>query len=62
MGANVEQGAIVGDECVLEENARISADVKVYPSRRRGRRAGEQVAHLGVARARVSSQVGVSAW
>ncbi len=30
-GSRVEEGAIIGDECVLEEEAIISAGVKVYP-------------------------------
>ena len=30
-GARVEEGAIIGDECVVEEEAFISAGVKVYP-------------------------------
>ena len=29
--ARIEEGAVVGDECVVEEEAFISADVKVYP-------------------------------
>src|SRR5450432_2817630 len=30
-GARIEEGAVVGDECVVEEEAYISAGVKVYP-------------------------------
>ncbi|BEP15960.1 mannose-1-phosphate guanyltransferase [Acidothermaceae bacterium B102] len=30
-GARVEEGAIIGDECVVEEEAFISAGVKIYP-------------------------------
>jgi mannose-1-phosphate guanylyltransferase/phosphomannomutase len=30
-GTRVEEGAIVGDECVIEAEAYISSDVKVYP-------------------------------
>ena len=30
-GARVEEGAIIGDECVVEEEAYLSAEVKVYP-------------------------------
>jgi mannose-1-phosphate guanylyltransferase/phosphomannomutase len=30
-GARVEEGAIVGDECVVEEDAYLSSGVKVYP-------------------------------
>jgi mannose-1-phosphate guanylyltransferase/phosphomannomutase len=30
-GARVEEGAIVGDECVIEEEALLSHDVKIYP-------------------------------
>ena len=30
-GARIEEGAIVGDECVIEAEAYVSSDVKVYP-------------------------------
>jgi mannose-1-phosphate guanylyltransferase / phosphomannomutase len=30
-GARIEEGAVVGDECVVEEEAYISSGVKVYP-------------------------------
>jgi mannose-1-phosphate guanylyltransferase / phosphomannomutase len=30
-GARIEEGAIIGDECVVEEEAYVSAGVKVYP-------------------------------
>ncbi|GAA2594358.1 mannose-1-phosphate guanyltransferase [Actinomadura fulvescens] len=30
-GARVEEGAVVGDECVIEAEAYVSSDVKVYP-------------------------------
>ncbi|HWG94251.1 MAG TPA: mannose-1-phosphate guanyltransferase, partial [Mycobacteriales bacterium] len=30
-GARIEEGAVVGDECVVEEEAFLSGDVKVYP-------------------------------
>jgi mannose-1-phosphate guanylyltransferase/phosphomannomutase len=30
-GARVEEGAVVGDECVVEEDAYLSSGVKVYP-------------------------------
>ena len=30
-GARVEEGAVIGDECVIEEEAIVSAGVKVYP-------------------------------
>ncbi len=30
-GARIEEGAVVGDECVIESEAYISSDVKVYP-------------------------------
>jgi mannose-1-phosphate guanylyltransferase / phosphomannomutase len=30
-GARIEEGAVIGDECVVEEEAYISAGVKVYP-------------------------------
>src|SRR6201987_1736339 len=29
--ARIEEGAVVGDECVIEPEAYVSADVKVYP-------------------------------
>jgi mannose-1-phosphate guanylyltransferase / phosphomannomutase len=30
-GARIEEGAVVGDECVIEAEAYVSSDVKVYP-------------------------------
>ena len=30
-GARVEEGAVIGDECVIEEEAIVSAGVRVYP-------------------------------
>ena len=30
-GARIEEGAIIGDECVIESEAYVSSDVKVYP-------------------------------
>jgi mannose-1-phosphate guanylyltransferase/phosphomannomutase len=30
-GARIEEGAVIGDECVVEEEAYVSAGVKVYP-------------------------------
>jgi mannose-1-phosphate guanylyltransferase/phosphomannomutase len=30
-GARVEEGSVIGDECVIEEEAYLSSDVKVYP-------------------------------
>jgi mannose-1-phosphate guanylyltransferase/phosphomannomutase len=30
-GARIEEGAIIGDECVIEAEAYVSSDVKVYP-------------------------------
>ena len=30
-GARIEEGAVIGDECVIEEEAFLSAGVKVYP-------------------------------
>jgi mannose-1-phosphate guanylyltransferase / phosphomannomutase len=30
-GARIEEGAVVGDECVIESEAYVSSDVKVYP-------------------------------
>jgi mannose-1-phosphate guanylyltransferase/phosphomannomutase len=30
-GSRIEEGAIVGDECVIESEAYVSSDVKVYP-------------------------------
>jgi mannose-1-phosphate guanylyltransferase / phosphomannomutase len=32
-GARAEQGAVIGDECVVEEEASVSAGVRVYPSK-----------------------------
>lgn len=33
-GASVDQGAVVGDECIVEERARIGTMVRVYPFKR----------------------------
>jgi mannose-1-phosphate guanylyltransferase/phosphomannomutase len=30
-GARIEEGAVIGDECVIESEAYVSSDVKVYP-------------------------------
>jgi mannose-1-phosphate guanylyltransferase/phosphomannomutase len=30
-GARIEEGAVIGDECVIEREAYVSSDVKVYP-------------------------------
>jgi mannose-1-phosphate guanylyltransferase/phosphomannomutase len=30
-GARIDEGAVIGDECLIEEESIISADVKVYP-------------------------------
>jgi mannose-1-phosphate guanylyltransferase / phosphomannomutase len=30
-GARIEEGAVIGDECVIEAEAYVSSDVKVYP-------------------------------
>ena len=50
-GARIEEGAVIGDECVIEEEAIVSAGVKVYPFKTI--EAGAVVnteRHLGVAR------------
>ena len=49
--ARVEEGAVIGDECVVEEEAFLSAGVKVYPFKTdRGRRGRQHQRDLGVAR------------